>query len=52
MPTFIPPYLGEQIKSNAERKMYDVLQQLQLKKCLCSSFTRSSKAQTQDLWRN
>lgn len=31
MPTFIPPYLGEQIKSNAERKMYDVLQQLQLK---------------------
>lgn len=31
MPTFIPPYLGEEIKSNAERKMYDVLQDLQLK---------------------
>ena len=26
MVTFIPPYMGEEIKSNAERKMYDVLQ--------------------------
>lgn len=31
MTTFIPPYMGEEIKSNAERKMYDVLQQLELK---------------------
>ena len=31
MPTFIPPYLGEEIKSNAEKKMYEVLQQLNLK---------------------
>ena len=31
MPTFIPPYLGEEIKSNAEKKMYAVLQQLNLK---------------------
>ena len=31
MPTFIPPYLGEEIKSNAEKKMYDVLQQLNMK---------------------
>ena len=31
MVTFIPPYLGEEIKSNAERKMYDVLQELNLK---------------------
>lgn len=29
--TFIPPYLGEEIKSNAEKKMYDVLQELNLK---------------------
>ena len=28
MVTFIPPYMGEEIKSNAEKKMYDVLQQL------------------------
>ena len=28
MVTFIPPYMGEEIKSNAERKMYDVLQEL------------------------
>lgn len=31
MITMIPPYLGEQIKSNAEKKMYQVLQDLQLK---------------------
>lgn len=31
MTTFIPPYLGEEIKSNAEKKMYDVLQQLNMK---------------------
>lgn len=31
MVTFIPPYMGEEIKSNAERKMYDVLQELNLK---------------------
>lgn len=31
MPTFIPPYLGEEIKSNAEKKMYNVLQELDLK---------------------
>ena len=27
MVTFIPPYMGEEIKSNAEKKMYDVLQE-------------------------
>ncbi len=31
MVTFIPPFMGEEIKSNAERKMYDVLQGLNLK---------------------
>lgn len=31
MVTFIPPYLGEEIKSNAERKMYDILQKLDMK---------------------
>ena len=31
MVTFIPPYMGEEIKSIAERKMYDVLQELNLK---------------------
>lgn len=30
MVTFIPPYMGEEIKSNAEKKMYDVLQGLDL----------------------
>lgn len=30
MVTFIPPYMGEEIKSNAEKKMYDVLQQLEM----------------------
>ena len=30
MVTFIPPYMGEEIKSSAERKMYDVLQGLEL----------------------
>lgn len=30
MVTFIPPYMGEEIKSNAEKKMYDVLQQLDM----------------------
>lgn len=30
MVTFIPPYMGEEIKSNAEKKMYDVLQGLEL----------------------
>ena len=30
MPTFIPPYMGEEIKSNAEKKMYDILQQLNI----------------------
>lgn len=30
MVTFIPPYMGEDIKSNAEKKMYDVLQQLDM----------------------
>ncbi len=28
---FIPPYCGEEIKSNAEKKMFDVLQKLQCK---------------------
>lgn len=31
MTTFIPPYMGEEIKSNAEKKMYDVLQKLDMK---------------------
>lgn len=31
MTTFIPPYMGEEIKSNAEEKMYDVLQKLNMK---------------------
>ena len=30
MVTFIPPYMGEEIKSNAEKKMYDVLQELEM----------------------
>ena len=30
MPIFIPPYMGEEIKSNAEKKMYDILQQLNM----------------------
>lgn len=30
MVTFIPPYMGEEIKSNAEKKMYDVLQNLEM----------------------
>lgn len=30
MVTFIPPYMGEEIKSNAEKKMYDVLQELDM----------------------
>ena len=30
MVTFIPPYMGEEIKSNAEKKMYDVLQNLDM----------------------
>lgn len=30
MITFIPPYMGEEIKSNAEKKMYDVLQKLDM----------------------
>ncbi|MCM1123520.1 MAG: NERD domain-containing protein [Eubacterium sp.] len=30
MPTFIPPYLGEEIKSNAEKKTYDILQDLEM----------------------
>ena len=30
MVTFIPPYFGEEIKSDAERKMFDVLQNLEL----------------------
>lgn len=30
MVTFIPPYMGEEIKSNAEKKMYDVLRELDL----------------------
>ena len=30
MVTFIPPYMGEEIKSNAEKKMYDILQQLNI----------------------
>lgn len=44
MPTFIPPYLGEEIKSNAEKKMYEVLQQLNLKKCICTPFPWTAKA--------
>lgn len=28
MAIFIPPYMGEEVKSNAEKKMYDVLQNL------------------------
>lgn len=31
MVTFIPPYLGEEIKSNAEKKMFEVLQGMELK---------------------
>lgn len=31
MPTFIPPYLGEEIKSKAEKKMFSILQKLDLK---------------------
>lgn len=30
MVTFIPPYMGEEIKSNAERKMFEVLQELDM----------------------
>lgn len=30
MVTFIPPYMSEEIKSNAEKKMYDVRQQLDM----------------------
>ena len=30
MVTFIPPYMGEEIKSNAEKKMYEVLQNLEM----------------------
>ena len=30
MVTFILPYMGEEIKSNAEKKMYDVLQELNM----------------------
>ena len=30
MVTFIPPYIGEEIKSNAEKKMYEVLQSLEM----------------------
>lgn len=30
MLTFIPPYMGEEIKSNAEKKMFDVLQELNM----------------------
>lgn len=30
MVTFIPPYMGEEIKSNAEKKMYEVLQNLDM----------------------
>ena len=30
MVTFIPPYLGEEVKSNAEKKMYDILQVLDM----------------------
>lgn len=28
MPTFIPPYMGEEIKSNAEKKMFEILKTL------------------------
>lgn len=31
MVTFIPPFMGKEIKSNAERKMFDILQELKLK---------------------
>lgn len=30
MVTFIPPYMGEEIKSNAEKKMYDVLKEIEM----------------------
>lgn len=30
MVTFIPPYMGEEIKSSAEKKMYNVLQKLEM----------------------
>lgn len=30
MVTFIPPYLGEEVKSNAERKAFDILQRLNI----------------------
>ena len=33
MVTFVPPYLGEYIKSNAEKKMYNALQNISLKNC-------------------
>ena len=43
MVTFIPPYMGEEIKSNAERKMYDVLQELNLKNaCVLHSLGQTS----------
>ena len=31
MVTFIPPYMGEEIKSSAEKKMFEVLQNLDMK---------------------
>ena len=31
MPVFIPPYLGEEVKSNAERKVFEILKEVKLK---------------------
>ena len=30
MVTFIPPYCGEEVKSNAEKKMYKILRKLDM----------------------
>ena len=30
MPEFIPPYMGEEVKSNAERKVFDLLKGLDM----------------------
>lgn len=34
MPEFIPPYMGEEVKSNAERKVFDLLKGLDMKEAV------------------
>ena len=34
MPEFIPPYMGEEVKSNAERKVFDLLKDLDMKEAV------------------